>query len=197
MKKYFYIPFLLISMFHLSFRVEDSTLYPKHLDKKINKLLSKVFDKEDSLNLSPVDLPAEYGGYNHIELFSISKDSVKRGYITVTLANGCHEGGCSSNSFDEESEFSDKYEQYYFATVFNKKGQILKVKVIEYDSGYGYEIMSRSWLKQFVKKQKSVFEYGKNVDAIAGATISGESIVAEVNALKRIMSKLMIDLAAK
>jgi hypothetical protein len=190
LKKYFYIPFLLISLFHLSFRVEYLTLYPKHLNKKINKLVSKVFDKQDSLDLIPLDLPVEYLGYNHIELFSVSKDSVKRGYITVTLANGCEEGGCPSIDFDDESEFSDKYEQYYFATVFNKKGELLKVKVIEYDSQYGYEIMSRGWLKQFVKKQHSAFQYGKDIDAIAGATVSGESIVSEVNLLMKIMGKV-------
>lgn len=181
---------MLISLFHLSFRVEYLTLYPKHLDKKINKLVKKVFDKNNALVLSPMDLPYEFINHSHVELFTVSKDSVEKGYVTVTLASGCHEGGCSANSFEEETDFSDKFEQYYFATVFNVKGKILKVKVIEYDSEYGYEIMSRGWLKQFVKKQKEELVYGKNIDAIAGATVSGESMVSEMNILKKIMGQV-------
>ena len=154
-------------------------------------MVKKVFDKKDSLLLTPMDLPYEFMNHSHVELFTVSKDSVKKGYVTVTLANGCHEGGCTASSFDEETDFSDKYEQYYFATVFNEKGKILKVKVIEYDSEYGYEIMSRGWLKQFVKKQKEELVYGKNIDAIAGATVSGESIVSEVTILKNIMGKVV------
>jgi len=160
------------------------------LDKNINKLVSKVFKKEESLSIKPLELPIEFITTSHIELFTIEKDSVKRGYLAVTLANGSHEGGCSANTFDDEDEFADKYEQYYFAAVFNTKGEIIKVKVIEYDSEYGYEIMSRGWLKQFVKKQKGGFEYDKNIDAIAEATVSGESMVAEVNFLNTIMKKL-------
>ena len=169
------------------------TLYPEHLDKKINKLVRKVFKKEDSLALKPLDLPFEFIKNSHIELFTITKDSLHRGYLSVTMANGCHEGGCDAKGFDvqQEEEFTGRYEQYYFATIFDIKGEILRVKVIEYDSEYGYEIMSRGWLKQFVKKQNDdEFTYGKNIDAIAGATISGESIVSEVNILKRIMQKV-------
>ncbi|MFT6717072.1 MAG: Na+-translocating ferredoxin:NAD+ oxidoreductase RnfG subunit [Saprospiraceae bacterium] len=166
------------------------TLYPKHLDKKIDKLIKKVFKKEDSLSLRPFDLPLEFNNQSNIELFTVIKDSTKRGYVTVTLANGCHEGGCSASNFEEE-EFSDKYEQYYFATVFDLKGKILRVKVIEYDSQYGYEIMSRGWLKQFRSSNNDEFIYGKNIDAITGATVSGESIVSEVNILRMIMEKVV------
>lgn len=177
-------------MFHLSFKVEYLTLYPKHLDKKIDKLVKKVFKKEDPLSLRPFNLPAEFRDQSHIELFTITKDSIKRGFVAVTLANGCEEGGCSATDFDEDNEFSDKYEQYYFATVFDVKGKILRVKVIEYDSQYGYEIMSRGWLKQFASTKNDEFIYGKNIDAIAGATVSGESIVNEVNILRMVMGKV-------
>jgi Na+-translocating ferredoxin:NAD+ oxidoreductase RnfG subunit len=174
--------------------VEYLTLYPKYLDKKIDKLVKKVFKKEDSLSLKPFNLPVEFRDQSHIELFTITKDSTKRGFVAVTLANGCEEGGCSAADLGEDNEFTDKYEQYYFATVFDVKGKILRVKVIEYDSDYGYEIMSRGWLKQFTSSKNDEFIYGKNIDAIAGATVTGESIVSEVNILRMIMGSVSQEL---
>ena len=73
-------------------------------------------------------------------------------------------------------------------TAFNRQKEIQQVRVLEYTANHGYEIASKSWLKQFVKNEK--FEVGKNVDGISGATISVNSITKNVNAQQSIIETI-------
>ena len=77
-------------------------------------------------------------------------------------------------AFDQAPSKFLKFEYYI---IFDKKGEILKVEVLNYNENYGAEICNKRWLKQFQKINASSFlTYNNSIDGISGATISVQSI---------------------
>ena len=59
---------------------------------------------------------------------------------------------------------------------------IKKSKVLIYRENYGQQIGTQRWLKQFIgMSPSSEVNYGENVAAISGATISASSMARAVN----------------
>lgn len=87
------------------------------------------------------------------------------------------------------SRAKGRFDYFEFIVIYNASLEIKLVKVLEYSSGRGAEICAKSWLKQFTQKNQKL-EYGKNIDALSGATISAESITADINLINTIMSTL-------
>ncbi|MEM9141341.1 MAG: FMN-binding protein [Bacteroidota bacterium] len=68
-----------------------------------------------------------------------------------------------------------------YVVLFDGHLAIKKSKVLIYREDYGRQIGSQRWLKQFIgKKPGDTLEYGEDVDAISGATISAESMTRAV-----------------
>ena len=86
-------------------------------------------------------------------------------------------------------EEGDEFEQFFLYTLFNEEGELIDIKILDYQSEYGYEVTSKWWLKQFTKKWGQHFEYSKNIDAISGATVSVKSMIREMNMLQEVMKK--------
>ena len=81
-------------------------------------------------------------------------------------------------AFDQAPSKFHKFEYYI---IFDKKGEILKVEVLNYNENYGAEICNKRWLKQFNQiNTSSFFEYNTNVDGISGATLSVQSISSHI-----------------
>ena len=75
---------------------------------------------------------------------------------------------------------------YDYMVILDVDLYIEKVKILIYRESYGNEIASRRWLGQFDGKNASIdLEYGKNISAISGATISGKSLVWNMQNLNR------------
>ena len=81
-------------------------------------------------------------------------------------------------AFDQAPSKFHKFEYYI---IFDAKGEILKVEVLNYNENYGTEICNTRWLKQFHQiNTSSFFEYNTTVDGISGATISVQSISTHI-----------------
>ena len=79
-------------------------------------------------------------------------------------------------AFDQAPSKFHKFEYYI---VFNNKGDLLKIEVLNYNENYGAEICNKRWLKQFQKINTSSFlTYNNSIDGISGATLSVQSISA-------------------
>ena len=77
-------------------------------------------------------------------------------------------------AFDQAPSKFHKFEYYI---IFDEKGEILEIEVLNYNENYGAEICNKRWLKQFYQINTSYFpEYNTTVDGISGATISVQSI---------------------
>ena len=79
-------------------------------------------------------------------------------------------------AFDQAPSKFHKFEYYI---VFNNKGDLLKIEVLNYNENYGAEICNKMWLKQFQNiNTNSFFTYNNSIDGISGATLSVQSISA-------------------
>ncbi len=175
MKIYAYILTPLLLVLFSGFVGPDSFFYPSFFQKKIDKQIEKSFDTE-AFRAELVELDTFLG---NLDVFRVLHDEKGEmlGYGIVTLANGCERGGCTLTNKDEDAV----YEEFYFSTLYNLNKEIVNVRVLAYDSDYGYAITAKSWLKQFIGKKGGKLRVGKEIDAISGATISVNSIVKEIN----------------
>ncbi len=84
-----------------------------------------------------------------------------------------------------------KADTFDFLVIFDKELIIKKVKVLAYREDYGGEISSKRWLGQFsgFARQDSL-EYGSEIKAISGATISARSMTHAINDLLKNISAL-------
>ena len=77
-----------------------------------------------------------------------------------------------------------KTDTFDYLVIFDVEFVIKNIKVLVYREDYGGEIGSKRWLRQFVGKNPDVsFDYGQNIAAISGATISVQSMTRAVNSL--------------
>jgi Na+-translocating ferredoxin:NAD+ oxidoreductase RnfG subunit len=148
---------------------------PKNILKKVTKEIEKTFNVEQfqlnsktfSSNITDV-LPASFAGEN---LFEITTSDNLRGYAYVSKAQS-------------------KTDYFDFLILFDKDFIIIKSKVLAYREDYGGEIGSKRWLKQFIgKSQNDTLNYGDNIMAISGATISVRSMT---NAINNVLASIKI-----
>ncbi|NOR87463.1 MAG: FMN-binding protein [Bacteroidales bacterium] len=158
--------------------------FPNNVEKRINKRLDKFFDKDgyNKKTFQPNDsLSLKSNSY----FYKVENAShTKKALMVITIANGCRIGGC-----DVELEEGDEFEQFFLYTLFNEEGELIDIKILDYQSEYGYEVTSKWWLKQFTKKWGQYFEYSKNIDAVSGATVSVKSMIREMNLLQEVMKQ--------
>jgi len=142
---------------------------PKNIEKKVNKEIVETFEiqtfelKEKSVPKDATQiLPSLFGENN---FFEIKKDDLLIGYVYISKA-------------------ASKTDQFDYMVLLDKELIIMKTKVLAYRENYGGEIGSKRWLKQFEGKSfNNDMEYGNNIVAISGATISARSMTNAVNNL--------------
>lgn len=140
---------------------------PKNIEKKVHKELEKVF-LETGIQLNAIKvgdalnakLPKKLNGDN---FFKVYKDSTDLGYVFVDKA-------------------PSKTAQFDYMVVFNAELKIVHTKVLVYREEYGGEIGSKRWLKQFLGKTAGDrVDHERNIDGIAGATISVRSMTSAMD----------------
>ena len=141
----------------------------KGTQKKVQKELAKTFEVTD-FNLVAVNiasdinsqLPTKINGENFFEVW---KEEKLLGYAFVDQA-------------------PSKTAKFDYLVVFDDQLQVINSKVLVYREEYGGEIGSKRWLKQFLGKTgNDRVSPDKNIDAIAGATISVRSMTKSMDNL--------------
>lgn len=145
-------------------------------DKKINKLIRKVW-KDTELTMTQVEF--ENTPENITQLNKIFGNEELLGYACYTYSTGCKIGGCSAPNPEKRDE---TYEVFEYIVIYDTSLTIKKVDIANYGGDYGYEICRPGWLKQF-NGGKNNFELNKNIDGIAGATISATYLIYDINSL--------------
>ncbi len=170
-----------ISILLLTLFVQSSMPdYPTSLDKKITKQISRLWKtveiKKEVLHFKDSTLNIPDRSFYRLT----SQDSLV-GIMVINKAKGCHVGGCDGDGQNQ------MYEYFYYMVIYNPDLTIKNVKVLQYEPEYGYEIAAKRWLRKFIGTNGCELRYGHEIDAISGATISGLSIVADVNNLCYLM----------
>lgn len=142
---------------------------PKPLQRELDKIGLSVDSVELIEGIKDYNLKGSYYQINN------HTDSL---YYYIGRVNSCRANGCAATITDNSSVV---YEYFDYYILFDTKGVVKTVKVYNYQATHGMEITIRGWLKQFVgyfgEKELIV---GKDVDTIAGATISVYAITTDV-----------------
>ena len=142
---------------------------PKNIEKKVLKELQKVFLQND-FQMSPIRVSDTLNArlpqkINEENFFELTNNTVHLGYVFV--------GKAPSKAAD-----------FDFLIVFDPELKIIHSKVLVYREEYGGEIGSKRWLKQFVGKTVGDrVDHERNIDGIAGATISVRSMTNAIDEL--------------
>ncbi len=111
------------------------------------------------------------------KFFEVSCKDKSISTVYIGRVNSCRSGGCSNQitRVETDSEFFD-----YFI-LFDSEKKIKAIRVYNYEATHGQEITVKGWLNQFLGYDgSSSLRAGKEIDAIAGATISVFGLIADV-----------------
>lgn len=162
---------LLFAGFH-SF---DGVVAPEN---KLDHALSKIW-KDKAISLYQFQQQKINFCQQEALVFAILSNTDSMGFVVVSRVNSCRSGGC--NIENDEAAISFEFFDYFIITDMNM--QVLKVNVYNYQATQGHEVMSKGWLRQFIGfsgKEKLV--YGKDIEAISGATVSAVAITDDIYA---------------
>jgi len=127
--------------------------------KKLVKLLSKELDAERS-ELEVEKLQNHCFQSEFVEdLSKVYRDQKPSGFVVSAKGKGRHD-------------------YFNYLIYYNEDREVELVRVISYYSEHGGEIASKRW--QFVGYDGGELDYGDEVQAISGATISAGSIAAGI-----------------
>lgn len=85
-----------------------------------------------------------------------------------------------------------KHENIDIAVAITKDGKVKGVEVLSYRETYGYEIMNKKWLAQFVgKDNKEILKLDKQIKNISGATLSCRHVTDGVNRLTETWAQIL------
>jgi len=115
-----------------------------------------------------------------------------RGIMYMGKVKTCAIGGCVAvNSFDVTPDLDSEYFDYII--FFDTNAHIKKIRILDYNATYGYEVCSKNWLKQFIGYFGSEsLLVGKNVDGISGATISANAIASDITLQTQLVKSILL-----
>ena len=171
----------------------------KKIDRIINKQIAKVW-RDQAIIQTPINtsLDIEFDlFFADNELHRLDEAESTVGFLLLRRGFGCKIGGCGGAGDQGEGQIcsadGNAYEYFDYIILFDNDLSILKIAVVDYPGDYGYEITSKGWLKQFNGYKGAKMRYGKEVDAISGATISANSLTKDVVDVYKMMSYFIIE----
>lgn len=189
MRNHTYLTLLLL-LLTISVFGQKQSLKQKQLSKAIKK--TWVGDDISFTLLSPIDNNTSNQSTINGEIFHIrDANSNSFGYAYAGRVFSCRSGGCST---DGPARNSENYEYFDYLILYNNALVIELVKVYNYQASHGHEVCSPSWLKQFKGYAgEKELDYGGNIDAISGATISAVSMIVDIeNAASKISNAIQV-----
>jgi Na+-translocating ferredoxin:NAD+ oxidoreductase RnfG subunit len=76
-----------------------------------------------------------------------------------------------------------KAETFTYFVALDENGEIIKLQITDYPSSYGRKITQRSWVDKFTGKKPGAQNFGKDVDAISGGTLSVRALINDLKAI--------------
>lgn len=128
-----------------------------------------------------------------LDILSVNKilaAGKRHGFAVEARAYSCRDGGCAEDAGQPVEEGARPGSEYFdFIVILDNSFGVLRVVVTDYNATKGHEIMSRSFLRQFIGRSPSRTPvYGRNIDGISGATISGIAITSAVSSIIELIS---------
>lgn len=151
------------------------------INMKPDMLLREIKKAEghESFQLTEVKMPMVAQPNTKIpgKYFALQNTSGYK-YVYVGRVNSCRAGGCNTPN---KSALQSDFEFFDYFILFDSLATVKTVRVYNYEATHGQEVMIKAWLKQFEGYNGSnALIPGKNISAIAGATISVNNLVEDI-----------------
>jgi len=173
-----YLIFAAVLLF-LTAAVPVKNTIPMELTEAIEK-------KWPGSNTMLISTPTETG--KNTMLYKIVLNNNLTGWAYTRRVLSCRNGGCDGTHSTDDPDVSHEYFDYF--ALLSAEYSILEIKVYNYAATHGQEICSKAWLKQFKGYDGSKYlRYGKDIDGISGATISGIAITEDVGTTVSMLRK--------
>ena len=176
--------FLLLSIhFFISLTSQDDR---DNFPKSFWRIAESVW-KTESSQMTFKDLSIFESGYKKGVFYKVSNNQQLIGYLYIGKCNTCRSGGCKNI---KQLNFAEgDYEYFKYFMLLDNDFKILQVKIFDYQATHGHEIMNKFWLSKFKGYNVSkTIVYGKNIDAISGATVSAESLIFDIEYIISLVS---------
>jgi Na+-translocating ferredoxin:NAD+ oxidoreductase RnfG subunit len=158
--------FLIISLLlTVAFQSNADDFYPEKQALKMVKIALK--DKDVSL-VKKLEVTASDLKTGPVDIYLFRRTNGEDFYAVFTQATG-------------------RYEKFDYLLAVDLKFTIEKVRVLKYRSEHGGEIASKKWLEQFENYSSGELRYKKEISALSGATLSANSIVADIPKVLKIL----------
>lgn len=171
-------------------------MFGAHQSIEIPRNIRKAIYKEFSIKkvvLKPIVSP-EIDSTYYFEIHA--KDSIL-GYLCLRETNACRIGGCEIETTSISKEYfssQDEYERFTYYFITDNELVVRKSGIHHYPGDYGFEIASKWWQNQFIGYKGEDWHYGKEIDGITGATISGYAMCYDLQFAYSILNQLILDL---
>ena len=146
-----------------------------HARKRIDKRVFKLWKIENFELKKLSEIPgSSFTG----DFFLIKTSNEIHGILYYGKVYTCGTSGCNKPGLDEGKEYFD------FFLITDNEGKTLHTEITNYAATHGHEVSSRGWLRQFRGRTgEESLVYGKDINAISGATKSGTNLTLEINAI--------------
>lgn len=148
---------------------------PRLLQKELSDLLC-----EEDYRMEELLLPDSITGNSKVngKFFKIVCGKGENYHAYIGRVNSRRAG---DYSIQENNESEEEFEYFDYFILFDSQVRVKLVRVQNYEATYGHEITVKGWLKQFIGFDGTKpLRVGKEIDSIAGATISATRITDDI-----------------
>lgn len=178
--------FIILFIFNLNLLIlPPSGVQESDFPRSLKRDMRKQMDIENpDLKLISSSDPSANSAF-----YAVEQNSNLAAYAYIGRVFTCRSGGCNAKSTADPTAESEYFD--YFI-LFDTEATVKFVKVFNYAATHGQEISAAWWLRQFVGYQgKEHLKSGKNIDAIAGATISADAATDDIQLVTKELIKLI------
>lgn len=112
------------------------------------------------------------------ERLEIKESTVKKEPIVVYKINDA--SSSDHSRFAVFTQAKGRYDFFDYLLIVSNNAVVEIVDVFKYRSEHGGEIASKKWLRQFENYSEGELNYGTDISAISGATLSAKSITNDI-----------------
>jgi hypothetical protein len=162
---------LFISLFSFNWALSQDLT---QLTKKEQKFAYRIFEGEpgaEALIIPDRDTAYEGFSMDGDRLYLMKQQDVGIGYLLSTMAKG-------------------RFDYFDYIVAYAPDLSVLGLSILVYRSDHGAAICQKGWLGQFEGYTGEDLKLGKEIDAVAGATISATSMVKDMKRTHQLMISL-------
>lgn len=143
--------------------------------KKIEKAISREFEGAGDISRETVSLNENQKSIlpemvDDNSVFRLKTEDYVLGYLVLTSSMG-------------------RNEKFDYLVLYDAEFTVRSIEILSYRSNYGMEIRNRKWLNQYSGYSGGNLKYGKDIQAVSGATLSAESLTKDIIKLTKALKE--------